>query len=267
MSNPPQFKVSVLTTVYNGIEYLPETVESVLQQTFEDFEYIIIDDGSTDETLKYLHQLEDFRVTVISIPHAGRGVALNVGLEHCSSKYIAILDADDVASKHRLFVQYNFMTKYPDTSVLASRCIVNKDELLEYFDSESLKFQEVELVEFVKHNPICHSSAMIQLSALQEVENYNDQRTVLFDYDLWIRLVVRKHVFIKIDLPLVYKRIHAKQSFEQKNRLHYLWEATKLKYKVKQHSNNHFIEYLYIMFSFLYGLIPISIRKKLIGRL
>lgn len=262
-----QPKVSVLTTVYNGDNYLSDTVESVLKQTFEDFEYIIVNDGSTDGTITYLNQIEDLRVKVISIAHAGRGLALNVGLKHCNSKYIAILDADDIASKYRLFVQYSFMIKNPNTSVLASRCIVSQSELLEHFDSQIPDFHKVKLDEFIRHNPIFHSSAMIKSSALTEVNNYDAQRSVLFDYDLWIRLIARKHVFIIINLPLVFKRIHSKQRFEQKNRLNYLWEATKLKYRVKQYSKNHLLDYFYILFTFLYGLLPISIRKKFIGRL
>jgi len=265
MNSSPQ--VSVITTVYNGMEYLPETVESILQQTFQDFEYIIVDDGSTDQTLKYLEQINDSRVNVVSLPHSGRGIALNVGIKHCRSEYIAILDADDVASKIRLSTQYDFMSKNSKISVLSSRCSVNQGSISKYLVSENFKFQEIKLAEFIKHNPVCHSSAMIRLSALKEVENYNDMRTVLFDYDLWVRLVIHKHMFVKIDLPLVFKRIHSKQSFERKNRLNYLIEATKLKFKVKQYSNNHFREYLYIYCSFLYGLIPISIRKKLMNLL
>ena len=108
---------------------------------------------------------------------------------------------------------------------------------------------------------------MISLSALQQVDYYNDKRKVLFDYDLWVRLISKKHLFKKIYAPLVFKRIHSKQSFERKNRLYYLWEATKLKLTVKKFSDKHIREYSVIIFSFIYGLIPISIRKRLIGRL
>ena len=267
MTKQPHIKVSVVTTVFNGIEFLAETVESVLQQTFEDFEYIIVDDGSTDETLKYLEGLKDTRIKIISLPHSGRGVALNTGLKNANSELIAILDADDIASKDRLFVQYNFMIEHPEISVLSSKCTVNKSKIFENINPESYRSNELNLVEFIKHNPVCHSSSIIRLSALRDVGNYDVSRTVLFDYDLWIKLVIRKHVFVKIHLPLVFKRIHSNQSFERKNRLHYLIEATKLKYKVKQYSNKDFREYSYIFFSFFYALIPISIRKKLIGRL
>jgi glycosyltransferase involved in cell wall biosynthesis len=266
-SGLPTTKVSVLTTVYNGIDFLPETVSSVLEQTFEDFEYIIINDGSTDGTLLYLQQLNDPRIKVVTLPHRGRGTALNAGLKKCKSNYIAILDADDVASKYRLSTQYRFMKKYPDISVLASRCTVNMDTLPDKVFYEDIESQIVLSKEFVKHNPICHSSAMIKMSALQDVGYYNDQRTVLFDYDLWVRLIEKKHSFVSISTPLVYKRIHACQNFERKNRLRYLWEAAKLKYEAKKHSPDHFLDYFYIVFSFLYGLIPVSIRKKMMGRL
>lgn len=267
MIKQPQIKVSVVTTVFNGIEFLAETVESVLQQTLKDFEYIIVDDGSTDETLEYLEGLKDTRIKIISLPHLGRGVALNTAIKNANSRFIAILDADDVASKDRLFVQYNFMIEHPEISVLSSSCTLNKNEILENINLDCQTSKKLDLVEFIKHNPVCHSSAIIRLSALKDVDNYDVDRNVLFDYSLWIKLITRNHVFVKINLPLVFKRIHRKQSFERKNRLHYLIEATKLKYKVKQYSNKHFREYSYILFSFFYGLIPISIRKKFIGRL
>ena len=149
---------------------------------------------------------------------------------------------------------------------MSTEFTINENLNIDSSDFANFEPKKIKLAEFIKRNPICHSSSMIRVSALKDVDNYNEQRAVLFDYDLWVRLLKRNHEFAKIDLPLVFKRLHSKQNFERKNRPRYLWEATKLKLIVKQSSDKHLQGYFFIFISFIYGLIPISIRKKIINK-
>ena len=90
--------VSILTPAYNSAAYVAETVESVRQQTCTDFELLIVDDGSTDDTLEIVQALAagDARVKILPSPHAGPAVARNIGLQHASGQFLALLDSDDV---------------------------------------------------------------------------------------------------------------------------------------------------------------------------
>src|SRR5947209_1681122 len=89
--------ISVLMPVHNGMPYLPETVTSVLSQTFQEFELLAVDDGSTDGTSKYLLSLDDSRIRYHRLKKVGLVAALNYGIEQASARFIARIDADDIA--------------------------------------------------------------------------------------------------------------------------------------------------------------------------
>lgn len=120
-SSPHSVPVTVLMSVYNRQDYLREAVESILQQTFSDFEFLIVDDASTDRTPEILESYRDPRIRVIR-RDAGPGLiaALNLGLEEANGKYIARMDSDDISLPHRLEKQVAFMEEHPDTGVVAA---------------------------------------------------------------------------------------------------------------------------------------------------
>ena len=254
-------KVTVLTTVYNGEKYLQQTIDSVLNQTLVEIQYIIVDDGSNDVTKNILNDIKDDRVNVITIPHSGRGAALNVGIENCSSEYIAILDADDIADKNRLFLQYKVFYENQYIDVVASQFTINILEINQQNNiNNDVKYSIIEHKNFIKHNAICHSSAMIKVECLQKVYGYNANRTELFDYDLWIRLMNYGSIFYRIELPLVYKRIHEDQYFEKRKRLIYLLSAAKCKYRAIRMVSDNILDYVIPIVTFIYGLLPIKLR-------
>src|SRR5690349_16134151 len=96
--------ISVLMPVYNGAAYIAEAVQSVLDQTFTDFQLIIVDDGSTDNTVRIISTFYDPRIVVLQQPHAGIAAALNHGIENARGKYIARFDADDICYPNRLAI-------------------------------------------------------------------------------------------------------------------------------------------------------------------
>lgn len=125
-------KVSVLTTVYNGKKYIKETIKSVLNQTFRDFEFIIVDDGSIDNTEKIIKSFKDNRIKYIK-KERNEGFfeldkPINLGLSKCKGKYIARLDADDLMMRNRLQVQFDYLEKHPEIFMIGSSAyIINKD--------------------------------------------------------------------------------------------------------------------------------------------
>ena len=107
--------ISVIIPVYNGEKTIRETVNSVLKQTFTDFELIIINDGSNDRTLEIVSSIEDSRIKIFSYPNAGLAASRNRGITHAASEFIAFLDADDLWTPDKLEAQLQALQK--DTQV------------------------------------------------------------------------------------------------------------------------------------------------------
>jgi glycosyltransferase involved in cell wall biosynthesis len=113
-------KVTVLMTAYNAEKYIAEAIESVLCQSFTDFEFVIINDGSTDNTEAEIRKYNDNRINYYSQENKGLSRSLNIGLKMAKGKYIARIDADDLCYLNRLELQYNFMEDHPEYVVCGS---------------------------------------------------------------------------------------------------------------------------------------------------
>lgn len=113
-------EVSVLLAVYNGERYLSAAIESVLAQDFDDWELVIVDDGSTDATVSILDHLHDLRIRVLRTENQGLTKALNYGLRFCRGRLVARLDADDRCLPERLRVQAQFLRDHPEVAVVGS---------------------------------------------------------------------------------------------------------------------------------------------------
>ncbi|MDB5017639.1 MAG: hypothetical protein JWQ84_2471, partial [Mucilaginibacter sp.] len=113
-------KITVLMPAYNAGKYIREAVASVLEQSFTDFELLIINDGSTDDTVKIIRSFNDSRIVLLNQENKGIAQALNRGLANAHAPYIARFDADDICLPNRLKTQYDFITAYPEYSVIGS---------------------------------------------------------------------------------------------------------------------------------------------------
>jgi len=116
-------EVTVLMAVYNGMPYLPTAVNSILNQSIQDITFLIINDGSTDETEDYLKQLTDKRIRVVHQSNRGQGAARNAGLAICESEYIAMMDADDVSFKTRLEAQLCFLHNNKEIGMVGTKFV------------------------------------------------------------------------------------------------------------------------------------------------
>lgn len=113
-------QITVLMTTYNCAPYISHAIKSILNQTYKDFELLIIDDGSTDDTPEIVRSFNDSRIVYEIIEHVGRSKALNYGIEKCQSEFIAIMDSDDIAESDRLIKQLTFLDQNSDIDIVGS---------------------------------------------------------------------------------------------------------------------------------------------------
>lgn len=247
----------------NGEQFIEETVESIRKQTLLDWEMLVVNDGSTDSTASLLAKLceQDTRLRIIETTGVGRGRALNLAIEEARGIYIANIDADDPAHPERLERQYNLLEKRKDIACLVSGSVMLQGTSEVTWptvgDAELTKITAETLF---KRNPINHSSLFIRKSTLQKIGGYDEAREVLFDYELWLRLVTRGHLIYETSECLATKRLHAGQSYEKRKRLRYLMATRKLKRSFIQQTSQRFKYYIFANVSVLYGLLPQTLR-------
>ena len=202
--------ISVILPVYNAEEFLVEAINSILQQTFEDFEFIIIDDGSTDETTEIIHAYHDSRIKYLKNPqNQGIVKTLNNGLLHANGKYIARMDADDISYPTRLEIQYKYLEEHPNIGVIGTGIELFGDTIHDYrlFSNSSKKLK----AELLFNSCIPHPTAMIRRSIL--VDNnltYNENYYGREDFAPWSE--ISKYSDIGMINQVLHKyRLHEKQ--------------------------------------------------------
>src|SRR6266851_1359493 len=210
MNSPPT--VSVVMSVYNGEAFLPEAVESILAQTFREFEFLVIDDGSKDGTAEILggYASRDRRVRVVRHENKGRVTSLNVGIGLATGKYIARMDADDVAMPYRLAEQIEFMERHPEVGLLggavklisaAGRVVKTAQPPLEDTEIRSL---------MLRYNPMFHPTVVMRKEVALAAGGYRKALLDADDYDLWLRMSERSRLANLAKTVLQY-RIHSEQ--------------------------------------------------------
>jgi glycosyltransferase involved in cell wall biosynthesis len=198
-------KVSVIIPTYNRLAFLKEAVDSVLQQNFEDFELIVVDDGSTDGTAEAIRQYGG-RVKFISLPdNRGVSAARNRGILHARGKYIAFLDSDDLWVKGKLKIQVDFLDENPQYPLCYTDEIwIRKGKRV----NPMIKHSKYSGWIFEKCLPLCiisPSSAVMRKVLFSKVGLFDEALTICEDYDFWLRVTARFPVFF-IDKKLIVKR-------------------------------------------------------------
>lgn len=203
---------TVLTTVFNGEEFLEAAVGSILSQNFGDFEFLIIDDCSSDRTPELLHVFseQDPRIKVIrNEENVGQTASLVKGIELASGDNIARLDADDIAMPGRLETQTRYLADNPDITVVGAACELI-DETGSLTGEKRPAFCEAELIaRFMFYNPVIHSSVMFRKIAIQRIGGYNNEFTRAQDYDLWMRCLTSNLRITTYPEVLARQRMHS----------------------------------------------------------
>lgn len=191
-------KVSVCMSMYNASKYLRECIDSVLAQTFEDFEFLIVDDGSVDNSVEIVNSYCDNRIRLIKNTHDYIG-SLNILLSEARGKYIVRMDADDVMMLNRLQVQLDYMDSHESTGILAMSAILldTEEPVCDYSDCMVVSKQDL-----LYANPIIHSTTCIRTSILKKHNlKYEESFKYAEDYRLWT-VCAMHHVNMEI-LPYV----------------------------------------------------------------
>jgi len=190
MSNSNEIKISILLPVYNGERYIKETIDSLLSQTFREFELIIINDASTDRTVQIIEQYDDTRILLVNNEINRKLIyTLNRGLTLCKGKYISRIDADDIALPDRLQTQYDFMESHPETGICGCSIEIFNDK--NYRQRVDFAYSDLDVRAFAFfQSPFNHPSSMIRKSVLAQ-NNLSYPETYLHaeDYGLWIEML------------------------------------------------------------------------------
>lgn len=217
--------VSVVMSVFNGERFLSESVESILAQTFADFEFLIINDGSTDKTTEILSSYTklDSRVRVFAQQNRGRAESLNAGIELAAGRYIARIDADDVAMANRLQEQVDFLKRHPNVGLLGGACELINDSGQVLQQTRCLLDDSAIQSELLVGNPIWHPAVVMRKEVVVASGGYRKALLDADDYDLWLRMAERSQLANLPQIVLQY-RIHSAQVSIQ-NMVHQTWCA------------------------------------------
>lgn len=197
--------ISVITTTYNCGEYIWEAVRSILNQTFNDFEYLIIDDGSTDDTENVVRRFNDERIHYNKITHVGRSKALNYGLEKCKRDWVAIIDADDIWHPNKLEKQVRLIGSERD--VIFTNSLFFKQKAIK-FSVECPKSKEGLMKILQLHGHMNNSSILCNRNLIKSVGGYDESFSNTEDYDLISRIIPKAN-YKYVDDYLVYSKLRA----------------------------------------------------------
>ena len=202
--------VSVLMPVYNAERYVGEAVRSILGQTFAEFEFVIIDDGSTDRSGELLAALaaDDPRIRLIRRSNTGYLRALNEGLALCSGELVARMDADDVALPERFERQVRYLREHPECLAVGCGMLrIDADGDLICEEPTPTGHEEIEARLLKGLGALPHPGAMIRREALVALGGYREEYYGVEDHDLWLRLAERGRL-ANLPEPLIKFRTH-----------------------------------------------------------
>lgn len=200
-------KVSVIIPAYNAMAYLPESVDSVLNQTFTDFEILIVNDGSSDHVEQWAAGVKDSRVKVIFQENQGASVARNTGITHARGEYVAFLDADDSWEATKLEKQVRYLEDNPAVGVVHTWMALIDQQSKPTGRVMASKGEGEIWQQIIEGNQVACSSAIVRRCCFETVGVFDQSLRVAEDWDLWIRIAA-KYPFAVIKKPLVHYRQH-----------------------------------------------------------
>lgn len=210
-------QITVLMSVYNGLPYLQESINSILNQSFKDFEFIIIEDCSSDTSLEVLksYAKKDRRIRLIkNTENKGLGANLKKGVELAKGDYIARMDDDDISLPHRLQTQLDFAQANPEIDIIGSFA-TDINEKGDDIGLRKMPTSHEDIIKYIWTCPIIHPTALIKKESLLKAGSYGDEKRRQ-DYALWFRCAKHSLKFANIPEPLLKYRF-ADEYFKKNN--------------------------------------------------
>lgn len=228
---PPS--ISVIMPVYNEVDYIREAIDSILNQIFSNFEFIIVDDASDDGTQDVILSYTDKRIIYIrNERNLGNYPSRNIGIRQAKGKYIAVMDADDVAFPERLEQQFIYMEAHPEICATGSWFL--------FGDEESKRMPPVECekirITLLNNNCFMHASLIVRAESMYKLEGYNEKYYYSADYDLLCRLAIQGEI-TNMPVVLMKYRWHPNQITQKHSRKQQMYAN-----EIRLHYQCNFIE-------------------------
>ena len=212
LNNP---KVSVLIPVYNSASFVEEAINSILSQSFDDFELILLDDCSTDNSFEIISNIDDSRIRIYqNDKNMGISYSRNKLMKLALGQYLAIMDNDDISMPNRLRLQVAYLDANPQITVVGGRCelFANASEHMSYLKNKFINLgwvwcqpRNIDIYDCLKASVVMHTTAMIRKADIEKYHvQYNASLTPAEDYDLW-RQILCNNLKIR-NLPIVLAR-------------------------------------------------------------
>lgn len=212
--------ISIVMPAYNAEKFIRESINSVLMQTYKNWQLIIVDDGSADSTTKIVNSFKDSRIILIKQNHLGVSVARNQGIKISQGEWVAFLDSDDIWHKNKLKRQVKNINNY---NFLFSRAwfIKNKNKLGLTRNLDKIpKKRYAALAELIKSNFINLGSVLFKKDIINQY--FDTELSIGEDYDLWLRILSNPNVRIMADnMPLLGYRVHSESTMSNTDKLEY----------------------------------------------
>ena len=249
-------QVSVILSVYNQAQYLTLAIDSILNQSFANFEFLIMNDASTDSTPQILHRYRDRRITVFTHRRKlGLAASLNYLIRRSRGEYLARMDADDIAYPRRLKIQLDYLTRHPHITACGTA--------VDLIDAAGKKVGQkhypprITKTLLMRYNPLIHSTVMIR----KEVCTYDATLNGAEDYDLWLRLG-SKYQLANINRVLLTYRVNP-EGISWNSLKHTELQAIKARWKALKQHNYPLWQSIFLIKPILSYLIPAWVKKLL----
>jgi glycosyltransferase involved in cell wall biosynthesis len=257
--------VTVLMAVYNGCMHLESALASILGQTFQDFEFLIIDDGSTDGSAEILARFaaQDRRIRLLhNAVNQGLGHALHRGVEAARGQLVARMDADDLSMPTRLEKQVSFFRDHPATDVLGSYAL-DVDEGGHVLGERRVPVSHERIIALMWSNPIIHSTVMFRRARILAVGSYAPAVRRRQDYDLWFRCTRGGLRFANLAEPLVHYRYSEKTMC--RNDIRAMWHQARVGLRGCRMIGAPPLAYAAVSVPLLEAMLPQWVRVRLAG--
>ena len=217
--------VSVIVPAYNAMKYLPESLDSILAQTYRDFEVIIVNDGSTDNVIEWASQLTDPRVKLVSQENQGSAKARNTGLNHARGEYIAFLDADDLWDATKLAKQVEVLERNPEVGLVYTWVERINERGISFGKPFTVNLEGEIWAKLTEKNVIAPSSAMIRRCCFEHIGCFDEKlKSFVEDWDMWLRIAAVYPIKVLLEPLLRYRECPSSVS---KN-----WQAMERSYHI-----------------------------------
>lgn len=251
-------KITVLMSVYNTpIEQFKDSIDSILNQTYKDFEFLIIDDGEKEECIRYLQECNDNRIKLIKNDrNMGLAKSLNKGLKLAKGKYIVRMDSDDIAYPDRIEKQFKFIEENPQYSIVST--------MAELFDDNGIygkieRSGEVTKNDLIKGTPFIHPTMIINRDVLNKIGGYPEYRRCQ-DYAMAMNMYANGYKGYIVDQILLKYRMD-KDGYKKKKFKYRIMEM-QIRFKYFKKMKVRFSSYIYIIKPIIVGFIPKGILES-----